>query len=106
MLNGHQCILHCFVNQGVDTGYKKVDGTEQGLAILAQKLLSFCIIPKLVLQKNTYVLHAYLMKEGGGWGCVWSGVDNTLPVTLGTSGWGQWKCLQEPVVSAPCTEND
>lgn len=56
MLNGHQGILHCFVDQGVDTGYEEVDGTEQSLAILTQQLLCFCIIPKLVLQRNTYQL--------------------------------------------------
>lgn len=55
-LNGQQSILHCFVDQGVDTRHKEVDGTKQSLAILTQQLLCFCIIPKLVLQRSTQVL--------------------------------------------------
>ncbi len=58
MLNGHQRILHCFVDQGVYTGHKKVDGTKQSLAVLTQQLLSFSIVPKLILQRNTGVLPA------------------------------------------------
>lgn len=57
-LNGHQSILHCFVDQGVDTGHEEGDGTEQSLAIPTQQLLCFCIIPKLILQRKAQVLPA------------------------------------------------
>lgn len=90
VLNGHQSILHCFVDQGVDTGHEEADSTEQSLAILTQKLLCFGIIPKLVLQrKKEKVLPANLISmsrkkwelrgQKGQRG-------NIIPATLGTSG--------------------
>lgn len=68
LLNRHQSIFHCFVDQCVDTGYEEVDGTKQSLAILTQQLLCFCIIPKLILQRNTEVLPANVMTCHVIWG--------------------------------------
>lgn len=104
MLDGHQGIFHSFVDQGVDTGHKEVYGSEQSFPIFTQELLCFCIISKLVLQRKAEVLPtdvsftATSLHSGSPW--------NILPVTLGTSGRGQWRCLPKPAVSAPCFGND
>lgn len=100
LLDRHQSIFHCFVDQCVDTGYEEVDGAKQSLAILTQQLLCFCIIPKLILQRNTEVLPANVMTCHMGRFC------NTIPATLGTSGWGQWRHLLEPAASAQFFESD
>lgn len=59
--NGHERILHGFVDQRVDTGDEEVYGTKQGFTVLTQQLLRFCIIPKLVLRRETKVLPAGLI---------------------------------------------
>lgn len=83
MLNGHQSILHGFIDQRVHTGDEEVDGTKQRLAVFTQQLLRFCIIPKLILkEKITYVtsrLHATSRGE----------ISCTEPAAPETSGSGR-----------------
>lgn len=83
LLDSHQSIFHCFVDQGVDTGHKEVDGTQQSLAILTEQFLCFCIITKFILQRNTNVLHTagiFMSNHPAG------SFGRIVPVTLGTSG--------------------
>lgn len=56
--NGHQRVFHGFVDQRVDTGDEEVYGPQQGFTVPTQQLLRFCIIPKLILWRETQVLPA------------------------------------------------
>lgn len=56
--NGHQRVFHGFVDQRVDTGDKEVYGPQQGFTVPTQQLLRFCIIPKLILWRETQALPA------------------------------------------------
>lgn len=53
-LDGHECVLHGLVDECVDAGDEKVDGTQQGLTVLTQQFLSFCIVPKFVLEAEKH----------------------------------------------------
>lgn len=53
MLDGHQRILHSFIDQSVHAGHKEVDGTKQSLPVFAQQLLRLRVVSELVLQRKT-----------------------------------------------------